>query len=424
MDNNFNNLEDVLSHIKINDLVRNNNVSINNCIFNFNFIIEDLYQYLELSYNKIERIRFSNSVFTNPVHYQSHEASFSLIFEKTCFRSVIMIENIHFKKEISFINTSFEGDAIFTNLIFDNYFRLYGSTFYSEVIFAHSELNKKTVFFTHNNNRVQFKGNVNFTGIKFKKANFWNFTFDKDVIFCNTRFDCEVFFTEATFSGNVIFKSEKPSGLTEFSKNIYFDRAIINNIQFEDLFITNPISFNDTKINNITINNVNCINTSLALNGTKIRNIKNEGTARFLKLEATKSSNAFLALEFKSKEMEMRYNNLEWATNFSEKIVLFLNKISNNHGIDWIRGICFTIITWVAFFSLLIMCRDGIGSNFIWQDANLLRESVQYLWLFNGLDGLSAKCNFSEIIIYILGKILISYGIFQSVSAFRKYGKI
>ena len=148
MNNNLVNLDDVLLHIEKNNLANNNTLLLNNCIFNFNLNIEYLYLHLEQKCTNIERIKFSNSTFTSPVHYQSNEATFSLSFEKICFESDIIIENIHFKKDINFIDSLFKGKTTFTFLSFDNYFRLFGSIFSNDVNFAHSELNDKT-FFLH-----------------------------------------------------------------------------------------------------------------------------------------------------------------------------------------------------------------------------------------------------------------------------------
>ncbi len=61
---------------------------------------------------------------------------------------------------------------------------------------------------------------------------------------------------------------------------------------------------------------------------------------------------------------------------------------------------------------------------------------IKYIWLFNGIDDLiqflklpSHTLSDSLIrllgsICYIIGKVLVAYGIFQTISAFRKYVKV
>ena len=107
-----------------------------------------------------------------------------------------------------------------------------------------------------------------------------------------------------------------------------------------------------------------------------------------------------------------------------ELILLKLNTFSNNNGLSWFRGILFTFFVWFFFYSLFIMCRDGIGNTFFLNIPRYQEEFLKYLWLPNGFDGLfSAKLSLGATSVFILGKIFIGYGIYQTISAFRKYGK-
>ena len=71
------------------------------------------------------------------------------------------------------------------------------------------------------------------------------------------------------------------------------------------------------------------------------------------------------------------------------------------------------------------MAKDGIGSTFIWLDPIYLKQAISYFWLFNGMEGLDelSSTSWLEIIPFLLGKIFIGYGIYQTISAFRKYGQ-
>lgn len=116
---------------------------------------------------------------------------------------------------------------------------------------------------------------------------------------------------------------------------------------------------------------------------------------------------------------------------FRDKVLLFLNKISNNFGTNWMAGVNFTIfiglftllpIVWVIYFKYnYILYFDpslkGIG-NFLynfgqiiniteWSDIKIYGEEItgwSYVWLF-------------------IGRIFIGYGYYQTIQAFRKYGK-
>ena len=108
----------------------------------------------------------------------------------------------------------------------------------------------------------------------------------------------------------------------------------------------------------------------------------------------------------------------------NEIIVLILNTISNKNGLSWIRGVLFTLTVWVLFYGLFIMSRDGIGDVFFLSiEAN--REGfIDYLWLPSGLNNLlidNIVISWFTSVIFVLGKIAIAYGIYQTITAFRKY---
>lgn len=116
---------------------------------------------------------------------------------------------------------------------------------------------------------------------------------------------------------------------------------------------------------------------------------------------------------------------------FRDRILLFLNKISNNFGTNWMAGVNFTIliglitllpIIWLIDFNyndILFFdpSPNGIG-NFLynlgqiiniaeWSDIKIYGTEItswSYVWLF-------------------IGRIFIGYGYYQTIQAFRKYGK-
>ena len=107
-----------------------------------------------------------------------------------------------------------------------------------------------------------------------------------------------------------------------------------------------------------------------------------------------------------------------------EFFLLNLNTISNKNGLSWSRGMLFTFLAWILFYGLFIMSRDGIGNEFFLSiEAN--REGfINYLWLPSGLKDLfndNKTTSWLTSSIFILGKIAITYGIYQTITAFRKY---
>lgn len=112
-----------------------------------------------------------------------------------------------------------------------------------------------------------------------------------------------------------------------------------------------------------------------------------------------------------------------------DKILLFLNKNSNNFGASWMVGVNFTILVSLITYSLILLVLyldncikldisiKGLG-NFLqnmgeimnvtkWTQLKLFDLNItgwSYVWLF-------------------IGRIFIGYGYYQTIQAFRKYGK-
>ena len=109
-----------------------------------------------------------------------------------------------------------------------------------------------------------------------------------------------------------------------------------------------------------------------------------------------------------------------------DRILLWFNKNSNSFGTDWVIGINFTmLVALVATIIVLLlspnMCflpnLEGIG-NFMrtlvemfniteWKDVEILGEKPsnwQYIFIF-------------------LARIFVAYGMYQTIQAFRKFGK-
>lgn len=144
------------------------------------------------------------------------------------------------------------------------------------------------------------------------------------------------------------------------------------------------------------------------------------------------------ALIFKSYEMNAYTKSLKLSLrSVSDILLLKLNKFSNNHGLSWTTGVLFTVVVWQLFYAFFVMAKDGVAfpweSNCIYLLANhnYWSTAIQYLWLPDGLEELSDFYNDTRSVLrliggtaaFLLGKIAIAYGIFQAVSAFRKYSK-
>lgn len=128
----------------------------------------------------------------------------------------------------------------------------------------------------------------------------------------------------------------------------------------------------------------------------------------------TDASIKYQALEYKYLKREKRFLSFD-------KVLLSLNQISNNFGQSWSRGVFFTLFTGLLFFKIYTLV-NGLNyeNNLFWSNYIIYISSFPKLELENVPDTI----NWQSSLVVWLSRIFISYGIFQTISAFRKYGKI
>jgi hypothetical protein len=109
---------------------------------------------------------------------------------------------------------------------------------------------------------------------------------------------------------------------------------------------------------------------------------------------------------------------------FWDRVILNINSLSNNHGLSIKEPFCATIILSVFFYILYLSTLNRIfnSNNF---DFDLIGYYFAFLDITHRSDFLVSKSElngFSLTIDYI-GKIVVSFFIYQFIAAFRKYGK-
>lgn len=241
---------------------------------------------------------------------------------------------------------------------------------------------------------------------------------------------CETIFKHCFINSHIKFITPHESNLPNinifdsvFKELVIFEHTSPTNLQFQNTIFQNGILIpldlpKKVKVKSIvkTHSSVWCI----------------------LKNQALERNDKITALSYRKYEMLSFTEELNWTKkNISEKIVLYLNRLSNNHGLSWTRGIAFTLIVWLFFYSSFSWASNGfiITSEFetmIFAQKEFWANAINFLWLPQGLveltKGLLNSVNwlhfFIMILSFILGKVFIAYGIYQLVASFRKYGKI
>jgi hypothetical protein len=138
------------------------------------------------------------------------------------------------------------------------------------------------------------------------------------------------------------------------------------------------------------------------------------------------------SLEYQSREIEAYYNALPlFSKHFLHKTNLWLNKISNNFGRSWGYGIIFSLACGFIFFTLLLISSSEFAFGFPTVRWDLLPAYLKFMNPLRFIEteslftSMSAPLTFN-ITSYLwdfLGRIFVAYGYYQTIQAFRRYGR-
>ncbi|MEG2239241.1 MAG: pentapeptide repeat-containing protein [Bacteroidales bacterium] len=114
----------------------------------------------------------------------------------------------------------------------------------------------------------------------------------------------------------------------------------------------------------------------------------------------------------------------------TEHVLLWLNTISNRNGLSWWRGFVFTItVAWLFFivinyFGIVNIRFFEWGWKGWYSFGEVWRNYLNMFYLTDFKDKFfGVKLNSFGETVFFISKIFIGYGIYQTISAFRKYGK-
>lgn len=334
-----------------------------------------------------------------------------------------------------------------------------GSLNYSKFIFE-DEVNFRS---------CKFLEEVNFKHCKFNdRVNFYDSTFIKNVRFQDSDFEKTVEFTNVSFEGLADFYKVRFHSPQQFHLTDFYDRAIFSNAEFQKpvQFLYNRVDSNTfisfenavfDELIDISRANFNCkvrfwgakmksypkdytlyhfdnytsskeIDKEVKANGHK----KIRESFRRIKQEFSDEGNKIEAINYQVKEMNAYAKELR-ASKFIKKlddiIVLFFNWISNNYGSSWFRGFVFTSILTLIVHICIIKFLYGhvVLYSDNWESSLALYIKLFNVtnWKFEHLEILNEKPDLRNLfyVILFVGRIFIGYGYYQTISAFRKFGK-
>jgi hypothetical protein len=358
----------------------------------------------------------------------------------------------HFKDEIKLLNCIFLEEVTFTRCVFDKYVYFNKCVFKKSLNCSRSEF-KSPIYF-HN---VFFESSVYFRDTKFEDL----VDFTNSIFFDNQQFLYTNFLNVAIFS-NVNFKKQTQFLYNKVSSNsiISFESTKFN--QALDISRANfwcKLNFWGAEIawesDEMGLYQTDNINSSTSKENDKAL-MRLRESCRIIKNEFTKENNKIEALVYHKSEMELYAKELNQRfkpnkisillrkllknkffvkiknlfailPKFSEEsIVLCFNKYSNHFGTSWVRGLIFTLLVTLLFYILFLLSL----SHYLAFDCSgtAINATIKHFVEFLNITNWSIKpfgienYNWAYIVLFI-GRIFIGYGYYQTIQAFRKYGK-
>jgi len=340
----------------------------------------------------------------------------------------VTLELNNFEKKVSFKKVTF-NELSFSSLLFKDL-----------AVFSYSDFNTINRF-----ENVSFEGKTEGYQLNFNcPSKLSNVQFHKLVDFNNSNFNENILFHRIDFLDRSFFSG------SIFNKQVSFLHCRVNSntvIDFESVTFNNSLDISRANfacvINfwNIKLKEVNIIPSefSLYLNDDLIESsqtiaVINKETLqkiresyRIIKKSLRDAGNEINALKFKGYEMTVYEKEL--SNGEKGKTILFFSKWSNKHGLSWGRGVVFTLLfTAVTLYIFMLFAQNMLVWEWSPESRNqTLTAFVQFLnitnWSFKpwSID-LSNEYPWGYLIL-LVGRIFIGYGYYQTISAFRRFGK-
>jgi hypothetical protein len=335
------------------------------------------------------------------------------------------------KAEIHFANCKFFKEVdlndFYDHLTFENCY------FYESFCADDSKLNGKVRF-----RECHFKGIVKFDNTRFEDlADFWRCTFYNKTTFLKTDFLGTTVFSAATFEQNVLFTYTLISKLIIF-RGTNFDSGL----DLSTAIISGELSVFDLRIEQYDSQNINDeLSGELSEKDrrtkyeelydqaiTKNSEIPTENkveTFRILKNQLLDMGSAF-AIDFNVLEKgafrELLRNDRK--KRIEDRVLLWFNRWSNNYGRSYLSGALFTLVFGWLFFYLSILGTSIFEFQINpanWNFLEGLTYYAQFLLPTHNVNYIEENASWVFYVFDFIGRIVVGYGIYQTIQAFRKY---
>lgn len=345
----------------------------------------------------------------------------------------LLIQNIeHVAGKFEFIGNELGGKEV--NAITFN-----GSNF-CNTRFLHNEFKDKTTF-----KNTSFKYDLGFlesSRAGYEHTRFYDNTFSK-VDFSESKFDNLIEFDYCTFQGTSLFEEcneFKNSYIKfiacKFEKYTLFDNSKFNKIEILHSKFLEKVSFENFETNYFQIHQVTFAEMTY-FNGLNENNndvIENwdRKTLIAIKRELQKTEDRIDFNRFRGYELAAHYKELDWKwkSGFKDKFILCATKWSTDFGNSWRRAIPFTLLLGLLFYIIFFIFEYYLSGNYQYYfntnySGIFWNGYMRFLLVtdfYNPLieDRIYIQ-NFWSWIPFIIGKIVIAFGIYEMIQSFRKF---
>ena len=358
----------------------NTNFSFNNCNFK------------KFDFRSVKhtdgKFRFTNNTIGNKSDTVSH-----IIFEESQIFNAYFSSN-KFEQFTSFHNSSFLHDAELLKFP-----------------------NKGVKFYNSSFQKINFS-NTHFNGkITFDKCDFESTTWFEN---CKSIENSYLEFMACKFSGYVLYDNTSINTLmiqhTTFEKKVSFYQLVVNSIKLHQLTFNKVAYFDEVEVKDVE--------DKLYLKKlSKFTIVEWKHTLRIIKQELQRTDNKIDYNRFRAYELSAYYRELKWYGNFKDKFILGLTWLATGFDHSWRRALLFTIIGGMLFYSLLYFVEFYIALNLNNEDnftAGAFRFFLVTDFFSPFLDRKYLDNGYSWTV-FVLGKIVIAFGIYEMIQAFRKF---
>jgi uncharacterized protein YjbI with pentapeptide repeats len=390
------------------------------CTFNFEL------HFYNREFNEV--VFFKNSTFNESVNFHYCKFHKNADFDGCNFKDLVNFRGAKFNEEfyiptnfkgvVDFSYATFNSHMVFFHTFFNKDLKLNNAKFMEGADFRSTVFNEKFIF----HDTEVFK-NITFQDSDFNgKVDSWNLTCYGDLNFKWTNFRNKVNLSETKVeNGSTNFQG------ANFEKNAYFYDSI-----FSDLDLTHSV-----------------IDKGIFFLNSKIHYAKRE-TWRIIKHEFVKSNNRIESIQYHSLELNELEKELFDSDNYkkyfvirffgdlisiiknknnrTDKFILFSNRISNEYNMKPFKGILFTFTSAIILYILLIYSiklETGIILNYSFEYLSFNFKQILELmnitnWNYHPIE---VNFNWSYGVIF-LSRVIIGFGLYQTIQAFRRFGKI